>query len=34
VTLFYDAGGNLVERWVGPIPADELTMRLDALAAG
>ena len=34
VTLFYDAGGNLVDRWVGPIPGDELTMRLDALAAG
>jgi hypothetical protein len=34
VTLFYDAGGNLVDRWVGPIPGDELTMRLDALTAG
>lgn len=34
VTLFYDAQGNLVDRWVGPIPGDELTMRLDALTAG
>jgi thiol-disulfide isomerase/thioredoxin len=34
VTLFYDAGGNLVDRWVGPIPVDELTKRLDAIAAG
>jgi thiol-disulfide isomerase/thioredoxin len=33
VTLFYDAGGNLVDRWVGPIPGDELTMRLDSLTA-
>ena len=34
VTLFYDADGELVDRWVGPIPPDELTMRLDSLAAG
>jgi cytochrome c biogenesis protein CcmG, thiol:disulfide interchange protein DsbE len=31
VTLFYDADGDLIDRWVGPIPADELTDRLDAL---
>jgi thiol-disulfide isomerase/thioredoxin len=31
VTLFYDAEGNLVDRWVGPIPRDELTTRLNAL---
>lgn len=31
VTLFYDAGGEVIDRWVGPIPADELTARLDVL---
>ncbi|MEX2203768.1 MAG: TlpA disulfide reductase family protein [Actinomycetota bacterium] len=31
VTLFYDAEGNLVDRWVGPIPDEELAERLDAL---
>ena len=34
VTLFYDADGTLVDRWVGPIPDDELTKRLNAIAAG
>lgn len=31
VTLFYDADGDLADRWVGPIPPDELTKRLDSL---
>jgi thiol-disulfide isomerase/thioredoxin len=31
VTLFYDADGDLIDRWVGPIPPDELTHRLTAL---
>ena len=30
VTLFYDADGELVDRWVGPIPEKELMERLDA----
>jgi thiol-disulfide isomerase/thioredoxin len=28
VTLFYDAAGDLVDRWVGPIPPDELEQRI------
>lgn len=31
ITLFYDAGGDLVDRWVGPIPPDELEKRLDEI---
>lgn len=31
VTLFYDATGELVDRWSGPIPRRELTMRLERL---
>jgi thiol-disulfide isomerase/thioredoxin len=34
VTLFYDERGELVDRWVGPIPADELDVRLAAIASG
>lgn len=30
-TLVYDADGDLVDRWVGPVPPDELTRRLTAL---
>lgn len=33
VTLFYDAAGELVDRWLGPIPADELELRLEHLVA-
>jgi thiol-disulfide isomerase/thioredoxin len=32
VTLFYRADGELVDRWVGPIPAKELALRLDRIA--
>lgn len=32
VTLFYDEGGELVGRWVGPMPDDELEARLAAIA--
>lgn len=31
VTLFYDASGELVDRWVGPIPPDELDARIIAI---
>jgi thiol-disulfide isomerase/thioredoxin len=31
VTLFYNRNGVLVDRWVGPLPADELTRRLVSL---
>jgi cytochrome c biogenesis protein CcmG, thiol:disulfide interchange protein DsbE len=30
-TLVYNARGALVDRWVGPVPPDELRRRLDAL---
>jgi thiol-disulfide isomerase/thioredoxin len=30
-TLVYDADGEIVDRWVGPVPPDELTRRLTAL---
>jgi thiol-disulfide isomerase/thioredoxin len=33
VTLFYDASGELVDRWVGPIAEHELRGRLTALVA-
>jgi len=33
-TLFYDADGALVDRWVGPISRDELRSRLTAIMAG
>lgn len=33
VTLFYDASGELVDRWLGPIPPDELDARLKQLFA-
>jgi hypothetical protein len=33
VTLFYGADGELVDRWVGPIPPDELEARLESLVA-
>ncbi|HZD18686.1 MAG TPA: TlpA disulfide reductase family protein [Actinomycetota bacterium] len=33
VTLFYDAAGELVDTWVGPIPLAELTHRLDRIVA-
>ena len=33
-TLLYDASGELVERWVGPAPPDELNAGLEAQAAG
>jgi cytochrome c biogenesis protein CcmG/thiol:disulfide interchange protein DsbE len=32
-TLFYDENGALVDRWVGPIPAEELERRLEELTA-
>jgi thiol-disulfide isomerase/thioredoxin len=32
-TLFYDETGALVDRWVGPIPAEELERRLEELTA-
>jgi thiol-disulfide isomerase/thioredoxin len=32
VTLFYDADGDLVDRWIGPIPPDELETRLERIA--
>jgi thiol-disulfide isomerase/thioredoxin len=32
-TLFYDETGALVDRWVGPIPAEELARRLEDLTA-
>jgi thiol-disulfide isomerase/thioredoxin len=32
-TLFYDETAALVDRWVGPIPAEELERRLDDLTA-
>jgi thiol-disulfide isomerase/thioredoxin len=32
-TLFYDETGALVDRWVGPIPAEELERRLEDLTA-
>lgn len=31
VTLLYGADGELVERWVGPVPADELDAALRAI---
>jgi cytochrome c biogenesis protein CcmG/thiol:disulfide interchange protein DsbE len=31
ITLFYDRDGSLIDRWVGPIPEDELTQRLRSL---
>lgn len=31
VTLFYDATGELVDRWSGPIPRRELSTRLEGL---
>lgn len=31
-TLVYDAGGDLVDRWVGPVPPDDLTSRLNSLS--
>jgi thiol-disulfide isomerase/thioredoxin len=31
VTLFYGADGELVDRWVGPIPPDELEGRIESL---
>lgn len=34
VTLFYDARGELVETWVGPIGEAELAERLDRIVAG
>jgi thiol-disulfide isomerase/thioredoxin len=34
VTLFYDAAGDLVDRWLGPIPQAELEGRLERLLAG
>lgn len=34
VTLFYDAGGALVETWIGPIGEADLADRLDRLVAG
>ena len=33
VTLFYDADGELVDAWLGPIPADELELRLERLVS-
>jgi hypothetical protein len=33
VTLFYGADGELVDRWVGPIPPDELEAMLESLVA-
>ncbi len=33
VTLFYDAAGELVDRWIGPIPQAELDGRLERLLA-
>lgn len=30
-TLFYDATGELVQKWVGPIPADELGRGIEVL---
>jgi thiol-disulfide isomerase/thioredoxin len=31
VTVFYDASGRVVDRWVGPIPVGELRGRLEEL---
>ena len=31
VTLVYDRSGEIVQRWIGPVPQDELTAQLDAL---
>lgn len=31
VTVFYDETGRIVDRWVGPIPAGELRVRLESL---
>lgn len=33
VTLFYDARGTLVDRWIGSIPPEELTAGLEGIAA-
>jgi len=32
VTLFYDASGELVDTWSGPIPEEALTERLEAIS--
>jgi thiol-disulfide isomerase/thioredoxin len=32
VTLVYDAGGEVLERWVGPVPPDQLERLLERLA--
>jgi len=32
-TLFYDAAGNLVDIWPGPIPREELELRLERLVS-
>jgi hypothetical protein len=32
VTLFYDASGELVDTWTGPLSEEALRSRLDAIA--
>ena len=32
-TLLYDASGELVQRWVGPVPPDELNAELERVVA-
>ncbi len=34
VTLFYDRNGQIADRWIGPIPQDELRIRVERLVAG